>query len=234
MLPRKDLRKNQHTREISADLGVIGEADGSAHFYQGKTSVLASVIGPTQPKYSRHELFDKATVDIDVKLSAQNKENNETIVQERRYNKFLRSALENCLDLINFPRLLILFNVLIINDDGASLSTAFNACILAVLDAGIPMKYVPNAISVTLVENLSGSLEVQLDPTKAEEDTNTAAFTFIINPKTNVTNPSAAIISSECVGQFNTDDLELAVNCSVQTSHALFDTMKKILESKLL
>ena len=57
-------------RTAAAQVGTIKEATGSARFESGQTIVLASVYGPSQPRYSRHEEYDRATLDVTFNLAA--------------------------------------------------------------------------------------------------------------------------------------------------------------------
>lgn len=57
-------------RTVAAQVGSIREAAGSARWESGQTIVLASVYGPSQPRYSRHEEYDRATLDVTFNLAA--------------------------------------------------------------------------------------------------------------------------------------------------------------------
>ena len=62
-MPRVKGRDNFALRRVDVDLGPINQADGSARFTLGLTSVLVAVQGPRPAKVSR-ERWDKATVDV--------------------------------------------------------------------------------------------------------------------------------------------------------------------------
>jgi len=51
---------------MQVEHGPLQHADGSARFSQGATSVLCSVVGPTEVK-PRNELLDRAFIEVIVK-----------------------------------------------------------------------------------------------------------------------------------------------------------------------
>jgi len=73
---------------------------------------------------------------------------------------------------------------------------ALNACILALLDAGLLMTYTPNSISFCV----SRDLDLYLDPSLEEEAASSARMIFTINPK------MSTIIASEFSFNFSNND----------------------------
>ncbi|KAJ1440873.1 ribosomal protein S5 domain 2-type protein [Ochromonadaceae sp. CCMP2298] len=155
---RKDLRSLKQTRTLSVELGVVQEADGSAELQQGGTKVLASILGPAAPRYARYELCDRAAVEVEVEVAVRplggagasgeaGASAMEASRRRRKLSSFLQKALTPAL-LLDQPRQLILFSVLVLSDDGAGFAAALNACSLAALDAGLHMRYVPCAASI--------------------------------------------------------------------------------------
>ena len=61
---RQDGRSDDQLRALSAEQGILARADGSAKFNQGKTSVIAAVHGPMQPKFSRNEKDFGAAIEV--------------------------------------------------------------------------------------------------------------------------------------------------------------------------
>lgn len=160
----------------------------------------------------------------------------------------MKKALAGCLCLRQFPRMLICIRLVVVNDDGALLAVALNACVMALLDAALPMNYVPNAS----IFCLSKECEMLLDPTHAEEDKALATLLFIINP-------SAAAESAVIFSEFtikpspageNTQNvlssppwwagdvlgkniIMNAVNNAVQTSQAINLQIRQIMQERL-
>ena len=152
-LKRLDLRSPLATRDMSADLGLVSECDGSTEVCQGKTRIIATVSGPSLAKYSRHEKHDRATLDIEVSVAAPDRENSDATLFEKKCEKFLVDSLINCIPLINFPRMVISIKVIVVENDGGAMSVALNACSLALLDASLTMKYVPNSMCFAMVHD---------------------------------------------------------------------------------
>jgi len=157
---RYDLRQENQIRPLGCELGIVSEAAGSARFSTGSTSVLARVYGPSSPKYLRHENFEKASIEIELSLPSSSSNTYlisgssslSATTKEKGMMQFLLSILEQAIQTELFPRLLILFQIDVIHDDGSLLSTTLNACILAALDSGIPMRITPVAVTLGLLK----------------------------------------------------------------------------------
>lgn len=234
---RKDLRTPLQSRPFSVELGVVLEADGSAQIAMGNSRVVASVIGPTQPKYGRHEVFDRATIDIEVELPSGSASNGLDLMQQKRScESFLKESLATCVDLKRFPRLLILLKVLVVNNDGSILSAALNACILSLLDAGLPMHFVPNAVSLaSVVDPVDSTTALVLDPSVEEELTASASYTFTVKPQSfgSENSSEGELIASESSGNFNMTALNEAISLALQTSQQLQVTMRNAMMAKV-
>ena len=168
---RIDGRSNNQIRPYDVEFGFIKEATGSTKFQQGSTSVIVSVNGPRQPKYSRYELYDRASVDLSMNFL----DGSDSMRKLRSTKLLLLSSLTSAIDVQKYPRMLIYINVEVIEDDGSFLSTAFNACIIALLDSGIQMKSTPIAASVALTSKQN----FILDPTHPEETESIATILVI-------------------------------------------------------
>lgn len=224
---RKDLRSSHETRQISVNLGGVMEVDGAAQFSQGNTSVLATVTGPAQPKYSRHEHHEKCKIEVDVNMATE-----ESITaNEKVLAEFLKRALNACVLLTAFPRLLIAVKVLVTRNDGSVLSTALNACMMACLDAGIPMKTFATCVELTLLQR-----EVLLDPTSEEEQESTGNITVVVASKSGESGVDVQqddIIAMEVQGSVSRADLNTALLNASKYSAALTATMREGIANKL-
>ena len=203
-MSRIDFRSNEQIRPLACCLGEISEANGSCTFSQGHTEVSATVYGPTQPKYSRHEHYDAASLEIDFSVSGTARTatsstggNNALARLERSAGKFLRQSLLGAVMLKEYPRMIIVIKVCVVRDDGAMLSVALNAAALALMDAGIAMNYLPNSVSIfmpgspndsnNMVESSSSSSSSSgcvVDPTSSEEKEAASTYLFTFNPST--------------------------------------------------
>eukprot|EP00878_Enallax_costatus_P025802 GHUV01027633.1.p2 GENE.GHUV01027633.1~~GHUV01027633.1.p2 ORF type:complete len:105 (+),score=15.66 GHUV01027633.1:500-814(+) len=67
---RRDGRRAKELRRIRCQVGVLGDADGSAMFEMGNTQVLASVFGPREVDNRFEMKQDKAIVKCEYAMAA--------------------------------------------------------------------------------------------------------------------------------------------------------------------
>jgi exosome complex component RRP41 len=140
--PRSDLRHYEELRPMMVEFGIAPEATSSVIVSQGKTKVSVSVYGPSQPRYMRHEEYDKCTLDIEYRANYNASTTNRNIIENDGMTA-LKKVLEPALLLEQFPRMMILMKVNILQDDGSLDALVLNACTLALCKSGIPMSYMP-------------------------------------------------------------------------------------------
>ncbi|KAJ3175301.1 Exosome component 5 [Irineochytrium annulatum] len=143
---------------MSANLGLLNRADGSARFSFGKSSTVASVYGPKEVRM-RDELLNKAFVDVSFKPLI-----GYSGTAEKFYERVLKNILEDLIITTGHPRTAIEITIQVMGDDGAILATAINAAFLALMDAGVPLRAMAAASTSATLDD--GSLV--LDSTKEE------------------------------------------------------------------
>ena len=183
---RPDGRSNKSTlRPLAAELSCLHRADGSAKFSSGQTSVLAAVYGPAS---ATRECSNNSAV-ICVVFKHGNKQSQSSsygasssaapgsgsgsgssnsagyFTKERELEHMFARSLSACILTSKYPRTVIEVVLQVLKADGSVVGVAFNAAVMALLDAGIAMNYVPIA-TTSLVSNLA---VVTLDPTSEEE-----------------------------------------------------------------
>lgn len=240
-MARSDLRTIHQTRPISTELALISESDGSAQFSQGNSCAIATVVGPAQPRYSRHEQYDRASLEIEVEVAGKSKDALECSQVQNTCREFLQKSLESCIELQSFPRMLILIKVLVMRDDGSLFAVALNACTLALLESGLPMKYVPTGVSLcTSCRNNSDLgapvIETFLDPDAEEEQCALSVYSFATHPNTSQIDKGgdSLIIHSHCIGEFDQDAFFSAVECAKQAGVAIHSTFRRLMTGKLM
>jgi exosome complex component RRP46 len=155
---RVDGRSDAAVRTMSASLGLLARSDGSAKFQFGKTGVLASVYGPMQGKV-RDEMVEKASIQINyTPVSGTGSP------QDRLYERILKELANQLILTSEYPRTLIKITCQAMSDDGSILSTATNAMMMALIDAGISMN--SSCTGVTCMIHNDGTL--LLDPIELE------------------------------------------------------------------
>ncbi len=225
---RKDLRADDQSRHVNISLGGVVEADGAAKIVIGETCVLATVCGPAQPRYSRHEDAEKAKIEVEVNMACDHGLNsNDLIIAE-----YIKNVISACVTLEDFPRLLFVFKVLVIRNDGSLLSASLNACTLALLDAGIPMNFF-----ITCVEIAHAGHQLLYDPTQSEEHQSDAvvsvAFATLNKYDGTMVNYSK-VVGLEVQGNLSITALSTVLNEAEKCGNALSSTFRNAVESKLL
>jgi len=167
-LKRPDGRKINEMRPISAKVGIVPNAQGSAMFKAGDTIAIAAVYGPKE-HHPRNKRNPKCGT-----LRCTYNMNSFSVTDRIRPGKSRRSteiseitkwALEPVLDLSEFPNQVVDVHINIIQADAGTRCAGINAAALALAHAGIPMK---EMVSSVAVGKLDTTVVVDLD--KAEED----------------------------------------------------------------
>ncbi|ORZ01517.1 ribosomal protein S5 domain 2-type protein [Syncephalastrum racemosum] len=192
MVKRPDRRTEySQLRQFSAAQNLLHQADGSAKFDFGETSVLASVVGPIEVPL-RDEKLDESTVEVVVRPAV-----GIPTTKEKLFERILLEALEPMILGGVMPRTLVQIVIQINKDDGSVLSAAMNAATLALLDAGIPLKYMAAGVTCMIENN---SKEIVMDPTSEELENASSVHTFAFD---NSGEPHIAL--SDSSGDFSTD-----------------------------
>lgn len=169
---------------MTASLGILPHTDGSAIFELGNTKVLATVHGPREAKSSR-TLHDRASIRVifhAATFSSVSGERRRQLRQDKRLGEMTNALEETLKDVVmisTFPRSEIDIFVEILNSDGGVLAASFNAVMLALINAGIPMIDYVVAVGAG---NIQG--QALLDLNKLEEASNNSNSTVAFLPRT--------------------------------------------------
>jgi exosome complex component RRP46 len=164
---REDGRSSYELRACDSEQSMLSRADGSARLKQGATDVICAVFGPMQPKRSKDERVDRATVEVVVRPSF-----GTVGPKERELERFVRQSFEKALMASLHPRTSIRIVLQCVKDDGSLFAALMNCTTLALLDAGVEMR----APVVSAVCALSADGRELLDPCAAETDADGAAI----------------------------------------------------------
>lgn len=135
-------------------------------------------------------------------------------------NRFIISVIENAIDLFAYPRTCIQICTQEICTDGAILSTTFNAICLALLDAGIRLRYIFAAVSVAKV----GSNFIP-NPNGLNLIGASSVYTFIFKPS--ITEVGGNLIANDCNGYFSLTDYNKALELARKDTLEIFDFFKQ-------
>ena len=167
-LKRKNARSLHEMRPITAKVGVVPNADGSALFAFGDTIAIAAVYGPRQlhPQHMQDPATGILRCNYDLlSFSVHDRKKPGPSRRSHELSKMTQWALEPALDLEEFPNTVIDVQIYIIQADAGTRTAGINAAALALAHAGIPMK---NLVCSVAVGKLDKELVVDLD--KSEED----------------------------------------------------------------
>lgn len=161
-------RKVHELRPMTAKVGVIPNADGSALFAFGSTIAIAAVYGPRQlhPQHMQDPSTGILRVNYDLlSFSVADRKKPGPSRRSQEISKMTEYALAPVLDLKDFPSTVIDVQVYILQADAGTRTAGINAASLALAHAGIPMK---NLICSVALGKQDKEIIVDLD--KEEED----------------------------------------------------------------
>ncbi|MBU1104225.1 MAG: exosome complex exonuclease Rrp41 [Nanoarchaeota archaeon] len=167
-LKRSDGRKANELRKMTAKVGVVPNADGSAMFSFGDTVAIAAVYGPRQlhPQHLQNPstgilrcVYDLLSFSVyDRKRPGPSRRSNEI-------SKVTGWALEPAVDLDAFPNTVIDVQIYILQADAGTRTAGINAASMALAHAGIPMRDLVCSVALGKIDK-----DLIADLTKEEED----------------------------------------------------------------
>ncbi|HLD39081.1 MAG: exosome complex exonuclease Rrp41 [Candidatus Aenigmatarchaeota archaeon] len=140
---RTDGRKFDETRPIVAEVGVLKNADGSAMFKLGNTTAIAGVFGPRKVYPKHEEEAERAILRTKYNMAPfATSERNRPGTNRRSTEISLvtRQALTPLIFLDEFPKTAIDVHIEVLQADASTRCVGINAAVLALADAGVPMK----------------------------------------------------------------------------------------------
>jgi len=165
---RPDGRKINELRKITAKVGVIPNADGSAIFGFGDTIAIAAVYGPKKmhPQHSQNP--EKGTLRCTYNMMSFSVTERIRPGPSRRsaeISKITEWALQPVVMIDEFPGQVVDVHINVLQANASTRCAGINAAAMALAHAGIPMKSLVTSVSM-------GKLDQQLvaDLIKAEED----------------------------------------------------------------
>ncbi|KAI9139633.1 ribosomal protein S5 domain 2-type protein [Paraphysoderma sedebokerense] len=217
MISRPDKRTIGQIRPMACSQGLLNRADGSSRFNLDKTSVICSVYGPTEVKL-KNEQLDRATIEVNVKPSV-----GLSTTQERHLENTLRMSLEDVILSVLHPRTSIQITFQIMWDDGSVLAACMNAAMLALIDAGVPLKATFGAISIAI----AGNGQIMLDPLKSEMETADSIHTYMFD------SISSDAYSTRSIGTFTEEEFNQCYDLAVLAIPKIIGFLRTAIEKKL-
>ncbi len=162
-IKRKSGRKADEMRPISAKVGIIPNADGSAMYKSGETIAIAAVYGPKKmhPQHSQNPA--KGTLRCTYSMLSFSVTDRIRPGPNRRsteISKIIEWALDPVVMLDNYPNMVVDVHIHMTQADAGTRCAGINAAAMALAHAGIPMK---NMVSSIAAGKLDKTVVLDLD-----------------------------------------------------------------------
>lgn len=249
---RPDGRTSYATlRPLAAEVSCLSRSDGSCKFSSGSTTILAAVFGPAAPRAVSRARNNEATVAVVFKYGSKISSSSSTAdgsksyhpgygTNERELERFIGDALQGCIETKFYPRTIIEVVIQVMNADGSVLSSAINAAVLALMDAGVRMNRIPIGTTCLVKCTDAMSANIIFDPT-AEEESNEEYAAIILattddydDNNDDGNNSSVRVISSLTFGQFQLESFLSCIEASGRASKAMLAFMRVVQEQKVV
>ncbi len=167
-ITRPDGRKYNELRPVTAKVGVVPNADGSALFAFGDTIAIAAVYGPRQlhPQHMQNPQTGIIRCNYDLlSFSVYERKRPGPSRRSKEISKVTEWALSPAVFLESFPNTVIDVEIYILQADAGTRTAGINAASMALAHAGIPMKDLVCSVAVGKTDK-----NLIVDLTKEEED----------------------------------------------------------------
>jgi len=221
---RIDGRKLNELRPVKIEVGILGNADGSAYIEQGKNKILAAVYGPKEVHPRHLALPDRAVLRCRYHMAPFSVEERKSPAPSRRemeLSKVIREALEPSVFVEYYPRTSVDIFIEVLQADGGTRCAGITAASLALADAGIPMRDLVVACAAGKVEG-----RLVLDLTDLEDKGGEADVPLAFMPNLN------AITLLQMDGSLAIDEFEKLINLALDGCRHLYTLQKETLKSK--
>ncbi len=221
---RLDGRGLNELRPIKIEVGVLGNADGSAYIEQGKNKILAAVYGPKEAHPKHLAISDRALLRCRYHMAPFSVEERKSPAPSRReveLSKVIRESLEPAVFVEYYPRTSIDTFIEVLQANGGTRCAAITVASLALADAGIPMRGLVAACAAGKVEG-----RLVLDLNDIEDKGGEADLPLAWMPNLN------AITLLQMDGSLTIDEFEQVVNMAVEGCKQIHGLQKEALKAK--
>jgi len=223
---RLDGRKFNEIRLTKIEVGVLGNADGSAYIEQGKNKILAAVYGPREVHPKHLALPDRAVLRCRYHMAPFSVEERKSPAPSRReveLSKVIRECLEPSIFTEYFPRTSIDLFIEVLQADGGTRCAGITVASVALADAGIPMRDLVCACAAGKVEG-----RLVLDLTDVEDKAGEADLPLAYLPSAN------AITLIQMDGMLTGEEFEQAVNLAIDGCKQVGQIQREALRAKYM
>ncbi len=221
---RVDGRGLNELRPVKIEVGVLGNADGSAYIEQGKNKILAAVYGPKELHPKHLALPDRAILRCRYHMAPFSVKERKSPAPSRRemeLSKVIRESLEPSIFLEYYPRTSIDLFIEVLQADGGTRCAGITVAALALADAGIPMRGLVAACAAGKVEG-----KLVLDLTDFEDKRGEADMPLAWMPNLN------ALTLLQMDGMLTIDEFEQVVSIALEGCKQIYKLQKEALKEK--
>ena len=223
---RLDGRKADELRPIKLQVGVLGNADGSAYVEHGKNKILVGVFGPREMHPKHLSQPDRMVIRCRYHMapfSVQERKSPAPSRREVELSKVIRESLEPSVFVDLYPRTGIDVFIEVLQADGGTRCASITAASLAIADAGIPLRDLVVACAAGKVEDT-----VVLDLMDTEDKVGAADVPVAFMPNLN------AVTLLQMDGVLTPEEFEKAVNMAVEGCKRIYQMQKEALRTKYM
>ncbi|MBS3067038.1 exosome complex exonuclease Rrp41 [Candidatus Pacearchaeota archaeon] len=223
---RFDGRKFDETRKITAKVGVVPNADGSAMFAFGDTVAIAAVYGPKQLHPQHMQNPEKGIMRVNYQMmsfSVSERIRPGPSKRSTEISKISEWALASSTLLGEFPNTVVDVHIMIPQADASTRCAGINAASLALAHAGVPMKDFVTSVSIGKMDK-----QMVVDVIKEEEDyeegegATDIAMSFM--------NRSGKLVHIQLDGKISHKELKEAVELGKKACKKIYEIQKKALK----
>ncbi|MFH1585685.1 MAG: exosome complex exonuclease Rrp41 [archaeon] len=223
---RKSGRKPDEIRPISAKVGIVPNADGSAMYQSGDTIAIAAVYGPKKMHPQHAQDPSKGTLRCTYNMLSFSVTDRIRPGPNRRsteISKITEWALEPVVMLNDYPSMVVDVHIHLTQADAGTRCAGINAAAMALAHAGIPMK---NMVSSIAAGKLDKTVVLDLDKYEDSEFEEGEGSTDI--PMTFTDDGKLTHIQVD--GKINKKQLMEAVKMAREASKKIYEVQKKALK----
>jgi len=229
-IKRQSGRKADEIRPISAKVGIIPNANGSAMFQSGNTIAIAAVYGPKEhhPRNQRNPA--KGTLRCTYNMMSFSVTDRIRPGPNRRsteISKITEWALEPVVMLEDYPGMVVDVHIHMTQADAGTRCAGINAAAMALAHAGIPMK---NMVSSIAAGKLDKTIVLDLDKYEDSEFEDGEGSTDIPITFTN----DGKLTHIQVDGHITTEQLKQAMKMAREASKKIYEVQKQALKDSLV
>nr|CAG4636435.1 EOG090X0BHT [Eubosmina coregoni] len=224
---RIDGRKPTELRRIQCSLGIFAQADGSAYLEQGNTKVLAAVYGPHEIRGAKSKaLHDQVLVNCQYSTATfsmgERKRRPRGDRKSTEMSTHLQDTFSAAIRTELYPRSQIDIFVEVLQADGGNYTTCVNAAMLALVDAGIPLKDTVVSCTASLVKNVP-----LVDVNHVEQSGGSPELVVSILPQ------SGEIVYMSLTQRFHMDHLSSVLDTAIKGCKDIAEILDQVVRAHL-